>query len=114
MSELYRKWGRSVRREGSRLVRVDEAGEAMENRTTFRTQPIEDMLELEAPDAEAVQAAAREIESIVKPPLIVERLFVSEGTVAKHVRSILAKLDLEETEEDHRRVLAVIAFLDAH
>ena len=82
MSELYRKWGRSVRREGSRLVRVDEAGEAMENRTTFRTQPIEDMLELEAPDAEAVQAAAREIESIVKPPLIVERLFVSEGSIA--------------------------------
>ncbi|PYQ57967.1 MAG: hypothetical protein DMF58_16860 [Acidobacteria bacterium] len=82
MSELYRKWGRSVRREGSRLVRVDEAGEAMENRTTFRTQPIEDMLELEAPDAEAVQAAAREIESIVKPPLILERLFVSEGSIA--------------------------------
>jgi DNA-binding NarL/FixJ family response regulator len=42
------------------------------------------------------------------------RLFVSEGTVEKHVRSILAKLDLEETQEDHRRVLAVIAFLDDH
>ena len=27
---------------------------------------------------------------------------------------ILAKLDLEETQEDHRRVLAVITFLDAH
>jgi serine/threonine-protein kinase PknK len=38
---------------------------------------------------------------------------VTEGTVEKHVRSILAKLGLSETEEDHRRVLAVIKFLDA-
>jgi DNA-binding NarL/FixJ family response regulator len=45
---------------------------------------------------------------------IARQLFVSEGTVEKHVRSILAKLDLEETQEDHRRVLAVITFLDAH
>jgi serine/threonine-protein kinase PknK len=45
---------------------------------------------------------------------IARQLFVSEGTVEKHVRSILAKLDLEETTDDHRRVLAVITFLDAH
>jgi DNA-binding NarL/FixJ family response regulator len=45
---------------------------------------------------------------------IARRLVVSEGTVEKHVRSILAKLDLEEADDDHRRVLAVIRFLDAH
>jgi serine/threonine-protein kinase PknK len=45
---------------------------------------------------------------------IARRLVVSEGTVEKHVRSILSKLDLEETDDDHRRVLAVIRFLDAH
>jgi DNA-binding NarL/FixJ family response regulator len=44
---------------------------------------------------------------------IARRLFVSEGTIEKHVRSILTKLDLEDTEEDHRRVLAVVQFLDA-
>jgi serine/threonine-protein kinase PknK len=42
------------------------------------------------------------------------KLWVTEGTVEKHVRRILTKLDLPETEagEDHRRVLAVIAFLE--
>lgn len=44
---------------------------------------------------------------------IARRLWVTEGTVEKHVRSILAKLPLAATEDDHRRVLAVIAFLDA-
>lgn len=44
---------------------------------------------------------------------IARRLFVTEGTVEKHVHSILAKLDLPETPDDHRRVRAVIAFLDA-
>lgn len=42
------------------------------------------------------------------------RLWVTEGTIEKHVRSIMNKLNLPETGEDHRRVLAVIAFLDAH
>ncbi|WP_203966454.1 response regulator [Actinocatenispora thailandica] len=44
---------------------------------------------------------------------IAHRLWISEGTVEKHVRSILNKLDLPETDDDHRRVLAVIAFLEA-
>jgi DNA-binding NarL/FixJ family response regulator len=43
---------------------------------------------------------------------IARRLWVTEGTVEKHVRNILTKLDLPETEDDHRRVRAVITFLD--
>ena len=41
------------------------------------------------------------------------QLWVTEGTVEKHVRSVLAKLNLAETDDDHRRVLAVVTFLEA-
>jgi DNA-binding NarL/FixJ family response regulator len=44
---------------------------------------------------------------------IARRLWVTEGTVEKHVRSILTKLTLPETDDDHRRVLAVLTFLDS-
>jgi len=44
---------------------------------------------------------------------IARRLFVSEGTVEKHVHSILPKLRLAEGDDTHRRVLAVLTFLDA-
>jgi serine/threonine-protein kinase PknK len=44
---------------------------------------------------------------------IAHRIWVTEGTVEKHIRSIMNKLSLPETGEDHRRVLAVLAFLDA-
>ncbi|MDI9917423.1 response regulator transcription factor [Rhodococcus sp. IEGM 1379] len=44
---------------------------------------------------------------------IAHTLCVAEGTVEKHVRSILTKLGITETSENHRRVLAVITFLEA-
>jgi DNA-binding NarL/FixJ family response regulator len=43
---------------------------------------------------------------------IARQLWVTEGTVEKHVRSILLKLDVSETSDDHRRVLAVVTFLE--
>ena len=44
---------------------------------------------------------------------IARRLWLTEGTVEKHVRNILTKLDLPEASDDHRRVRAVIRFLEA-
>ena len=43
---------------------------------------------------------------------ISRQLWVTEGTVEKHVRSIFIKLRLPESDDDHRRVLAVLAYLD--
>jgi DNA-binding NarL/FixJ family response regulator len=45
---------------------------------------------------------------------IARRLWVTEGTVEKHVRSILTKLNLAETDDDHRRILAVLTYLEGN
>jgi DNA-binding NarL/FixJ family response regulator len=44
---------------------------------------------------------------------IAERLVVTERAVEKHVTSIFSKLDLPPTAEAHRRVLAVLKYLEA-
>jgi DNA-binding NarL/FixJ family response regulator len=44
---------------------------------------------------------------------IARQLWLTEGTVEKHVRSILSKLNLPDTADDHRRVRAVITFLES-
>jgi DNA-binding NarL/FixJ family response regulator len=42
---------------------------------------------------------------------IARKMVVTEGAVEKHVRNIFTKLDLPPDEEQHRRVLAVLAYL---
>ncbi|MEU1970571.1 response regulator transcription factor [Microbacterium sp. NPDC019599] len=42
---------------------------------------------------------------------IAQRLFIGVGAVEKHISAIFAKLGLEESATEHRRVLAVLAFL---
>lgn len=44
---------------------------------------------------------------------IADELVVSAGAVEKHIGNVFAKLGLEPSDSDHRRVLAVLAWLDA-
>jgi DNA-binding NarL/FixJ family response regulator len=53
----------------------------------------------------ALMAEGRSNTGIARQP------WVTEGTVEKHVYSILTKLALPETDHDHRRLLAVVTFL---
>ncbi len=44
---------------------------------------------------------------------IAQALFISDHTVEKHVTGILGKLRIPATSDDHRRVLAVLTYLDS-
>ncbi|MGI8696414.1 MAG: response regulator [Mycobacteriales bacterium] len=44
---------------------------------------------------------------------IAEKLVVTDGAVEKHVSNIFTKLDLPPAEQDHRRVLAALRFLES-
>ena len=44
---------------------------------------------------------------------VADRLFITEHTVEKHVQNIFAKLQIPATTDDHRRVLAVLTFLNS-
>jgi serine/threonine-protein kinase PknK len=65
---------------------------------------------------DALSAREREVLALMAEGLsnagIGRKLWVTEGTVEKHVRSILMKLRLPGADDVHRRVLAVLVFLD--
>jgi DNA-binding NarL/FixJ family response regulator len=65
----------------------------------------------------ALSARERDVLTLMAEGLsnagIGSRLWITEGTVEKHVRSILTKLELADTADNHRRVRAVIMYLDA-
>jgi DNA-binding NarL/FixJ family response regulator len=68
--------------------------------------PLEDLTEREL-EVLALMAEGRSNKAIG------ERLFITEHTVEKHVKNIFATLRLPQSQDDHRRVLAVVTFLNA-
>jgi DNA-binding NarL/FixJ family response regulator len=107
----------------SRVTDVDEFVETLERivnggsvvdpalvQELVAARRVEDPLEVLSPREREVLALMAEGRSNAG---IAHQLWITEGTVEKHVRSILMKLRLPTSEDDQRRVLAVITYLDA-
>lgn len=66
---------------------------------------------------EEITARERDVLALMAEGLsnagIAQRIWVTEGTVEKHVRSILSKLNLPESSDTHRRVQAVLRYLES-
>ena len=107
----------------SRVTVVDDFIEALEriHRGGSVVDPslVQELFSAQRRDDPLAQLSAREREVLAlmaegrSNAGIGRRLWVTEGTVEKHVRSILGKLALTEDTDDHRRVLAVLTFLES-
>jgi DNA-binding NarL/FixJ family response regulator len=107
----------------SRILRVEDLVDALERialgGTVIDPVLVQELLgqQRRADPLAVLTAREREVLALVAEGRsnsgIAHRLWISEGAVEKHVRSILAKLQLPATGEDHRRVLAVLLFLEA-
>ncbi len=97
----------SVRRVGEGGTVLDPSVvEQLVGRPRSRDDPLEELTERER-DVLAQMAEGRSNRAIG------ERLFITEHTVEKHVKSIFGKLRLASTPDDHRRVLAVLTYLNS-
>jgi serine/threonine-protein kinase PknK len=93
-----------------RLVRGGSAVDPALVAELVAARRVDDPLDVLSPREREVLALMAEGRS---NSAISHQLWVAEGTVEKHVRSILMKLNLGESDEVHRRVLAVLTFLGA-
>ena len=97
----------SVRRIGEGASVLDPAVVAQLVRQRRKGDtPLEDLTEREL-EVLALMAEGRSNKAIA------ERLFITEHTVEKHVKNIFTTLRLPQSGDDHRRVLAVVMFLNA-
>ncbi len=95
------------------LTRIAEGGTVLDSKLVVelleqrrQTDPLEALTPRER-EVLALMAEGRSNDGIAKT------LWVTKGAVEKHIKSIFGKLDLPTTTDDHRRVLAVVTFLNA-
>ena len=97
----------SVRRVGDGGSVLDPSVVAqLVNRRRMGNDPIEELTEREL-EVFGLMAEGRTNKAVA------DRLFITEHTVEKHVQNIFAKLRLPATTDDHRRVLAVLTYLNS-
>jgi DNA-binding NarL/FixJ family response regulator len=96
----------AVRRVGERGTALDPEVVAQLLARTRRRDPL-DRLSPREREVLGLMAEGRTNNAIAR------ELVVSDGAVEKHVSNIFIKLDLPPTEHDHRRVLAVLRWLDS-
>lgn len=106
-----------------RVTDIDELADAV--RRVRRGEPVVDadvvagLVEPTRPDSAVARLTPREQEVLAlmaegrSNQAICDRLYVSPKSVESHVRSIFTKLGLEPAPDDHRRVLAVLTYLQA-
>jgi DNA-binding NarL/FixJ family response regulator len=98
---------------------IDTLGRIAKGASVVDPALVSELVSAKRPDDPLAVLSARELEVLAlmaegrSNAGIAGRLWVTEGTVEKHVRSILTKLNLLETADDHRRVLAVVTFLES-
>jgi len=104
-----------------RIGRVEEFVEALhrvaDGGTVVDPEVVRQLLRRRRDPLGALTPREREVLALIAEgrsnAAISARLVVTEAAVAKHIRAILQKLDLPQDEQDHRRVLAVLAYLRA-
>jgi DNA-binding NarL/FixJ family response regulator len=95
------------------LERISEGGIVLDQKLVFEL-----IGRLERPDPlDALTAREREVVELMAQgrsnTAIANSLWVTEGAVEKHVKHIFSKLEIPVAPDTHRRVLAVLTFLDA-
>jgi DNA-binding NarL/FixJ family response regulator len=107
----------------SRITCIDDFVEALERvaggGSVIDSALVQELIHVRRRDDPLAELTAREHEVLAlmaegrSNAGISNRLCVTEATVEKHVRGILGKLPLPATGDDHRRVLAVVAYLES-
>jgi serine/threonine-protein kinase PknK len=99
---------------------IDTVGRIIRGGSVVDPMLVQELLSIQRRDDPLAVLSAREREVLTlmaegrSNAGIARQLWITEGTVEKHVQHVLTKLELPDKGDDHRRVLAVVTFLGAH